>query len=68
MRIDGVCIVGKHGVRDDDARFSIEEQPPIVVLPYGKARNLRTSWYTLTIKDGDTVECPVDCIPTPSVR
>lgn len=68
VRIDGVCIVGKDGIRDDDARFGVEEKTPIVVFPHGEARNLRTTWYTLTVKDGDTVECPVDGIPAPSVR
>lgn len=65
MRIDGICIVGKHGIRNDDTRFSVEEKPPVIVLPYSKARDLRTTGYTLAVKDGDTVEGPVDRVPAP---
>ena len=65
MRIDGICIVGKHGIRNDDTRFSVEEKPPVIVLPYGKAGDFRTTGYALTVKDGDTVEGPVYRVPAP---
>ena len=68
MRVDGVRVLCKYGICDDDARFGVEEETPVVVLPYQETRDLGTPWIALTVHDSYALQSTVDRVSTPFVR
>ena len=65
MPIHRICVISKDGIADNDARPGVEEQTPVIVLPYKETRDLGASGQALFIHDRDTVQATMDGVTPP---